>query len=428
MMRSLLLAAAVAATAAPVSWAFAPPRSSSRNNAVVNTPPYHTALQSVPNSLDTLTSGLASIARIKHGVSIDSKGISMNGPGAKFLPKIKKLYDIENSRECRVVRERITELDLVVENIIPACDNSRAMKASAGSITVPTLVVESKDEEITLEGSETILAFLDNEFKLKPIAAAEKDIANEAQDEEDVAGDLLSKADDVLSFVPGILRAGRGSKVCGAASSSLAVPRPEKPLVLYSYEGNQFCRLVREVLTELDIVYELRSAGKGSPRREELASITGGSSQCPYLIDPNTGIKMPGSKDIIKYLYKTYADFIPPSELLKSVSDVVTPLLKPVYKAIAPLQAGSSRENEFEYKSELAEAKAKIFEEIASAPVVICESVTVFSLLLSCIVQKHCLTSFPLLFRGLHQTHTLCLLFVPKQQHCWIVQGSATKK
>ena len=50
---------------------------------------------------------------------------------------------------------------------------------------------------------------------------------------------------------------------------------------------------------KLDITYELRSAGKGSPRREELAKLTGGSSQCPYLIDPNTDIQMPESKDIV---------------------------------------------------------------------------------------------------------------------------------
>ena len=301
-----------------------------------------------------------------------NSGIASNGPASKFLPTIKKLFDIENSRECRLVRERITELDLCVDQVIPACPNSSVvLEASSGSIVVPMMIVESSDgEESTLEGSDAILQFLDAEFKVKDISQG---------GEEDVAGELLSKADDVLVFVPGILRAGRGSKVCGAASSSLDVPRPQKPLVLYSYEGNQFCRLVREVLTELDIVFELRSAGKSSPRREELASITGGSSQCPFLIDPNTGINMAESKDIIEYLYKTYADFTPPSELLKSVSGVVTPLLKPVYKAIAPLQAGSSRENEFEYKSELAEAKAKIFDEIASAPVVICESVSVCS-------------------------------------------------
>lgn len=388
-MRSLLIAAAAAAL--PV-FGFNPSQVSNNIHRQ-----YATALHSVPNSFDTLTSGLASIARIKYGVSVNSNVVSSDGPASKFLPSIKKLYDVENSRKCRMVRERITELDLVVDNVIPACTNSRVQAtSSSGPITVPSMIVESNGEELTLEGSDAILRFLDDEFNVN-------DIANESQGgDEDVAGDLLNKANDVLSFVPGLLRAGRGSTVCGAASTSLAVPRPEKPLVLYSYEGNQFCRLVREVLIELDIVYELRSAGKSSPRREELASITGGSSQCPYLIDPNTGIKMPESKDIIEYLYKTYADFTPPSELLQSVSELVTPLLKPVYKAITPLQAGSSRENEFEYKSELAEAKAKIFDEIASAPVVICESISVCLVLAETVILSNFLCFHTIPTRHVH--------------------------
>jgi hypothetical protein len=81
---------------------------------------------------------------------------------------------------------------------------------------------------------------------------------------------------------------------------------------------------------------------------------------------------MAESKDIIAYLYKTYAIFTPPNELLQSASGV-TALLAPLFQAITPLQAGSYKDNEFEYKSELAEAKASVFEEIASNPVVICE-------------------------------------------------------
>jgi len=138
-------------------------------------------------------------------------------------------------------------------------------------------------------------------------------------------------------------------------------------------KGNQFCRLVREVLTELDLVYELRSAGKMSPRRNELKEITGGSSQCPFLIDPNTGVKMAESKDIISYLYKTYGMWTPPNELLQTVSGIVTPLLAPLYRIIVPLQAGSYNENEFEYRSEIAEAKADIYDEILANPVVICK-------------------------------------------------------
>ncbi|KAL9184975.1 hypothetical protein ACHAXT_002752 [Thalassiosira profunda] len=329
-------------------------------------PPSHTStqLQSVPTSLDTLTSGLASIARLPYGVTV-SGGVSSAGPAASFLPQIKELYDVENDRDCRKVRERITELDLVVERAIPSAPNSRAAGASASPVVVPTLLAEADGAAVELKGAGDILAFFDDKF------STENERGLKMADEELMLEKVKEQLLNVASYLPGILRAGRGSSVCSAASTALSPPRPEKPLILYSYEGNQFCRLVREVLTELDITYELRSAGKGSPRREELATLTGGSSQCPYLVDPNTGASMPESKDIVEYLYSKYALWTPPSELLRSASGVVTPLLAPLYKTIAPLQAGSKRENEFEYTSEIAEAKAEINDEIGSRPVVI---------------------------------------------------------
>ena len=140
---------------------------------------------------------------------------------------------------------------------------------------------------------------------------------------------------------------------------------------MYSYEGNQFCRLVREVLSELDIPYELKSAGKGSSKRAELSEITGGSAQCPFLIDPNTDTQMAESKDIIEYLYRKYAMFTPPNEILGYISSAITPLLKPVYKVLAPLQAGSSRKDKSEYDAEIVAAKAEIEKDIASNKVVI---------------------------------------------------------
>lgn len=141
--------------------------------------------------------------------------------------------------------------------------------------------------------------------------------------------------------------------------------------MIYSYEGNQFCRLVREVLSELDISYKLRSAGKGSVRREELSSISG-STQCPFLIDPNTGTQISESKEIVKYLYKNYATYTPPSRLLGTASQIViTPLLKPIYKVLAPLQAGSNREDKENYEREIASAKAEIKEEIVQNNVVV---------------------------------------------------------
>ena len=76
-------------------------------------------------------------------------------------------------------------------------------------------------------------------------------------------------------------------------------------LTLYSYDGNQFTRLVREVLVELDLPYELRSTGKGSPRRDELRVLSG-KTTAPFLVDQTAGVKMPDSADIVAYLYESY--------------------------------------------------------------------------------------------------------------------------
>ena len=100
-----------------------------------------------------------------------------------------------------------------------------------------------------------------------------------------------------------------GAVVAPATSSSSCrrADPPAEPLVLYSYDGNQFCRLVREVLAELDLPYRLRSTGKGSPRRQELLEVAGATT-APYLVDPNTGTSMGESADICAYLLRTYAD------------------------------------------------------------------------------------------------------------------------
>jgi len=107
----------------------------------------------------------------------------------------------------------------------------------------------------------------------------------------------------LTGWLPTLLRPTRG----GAVEPRAHTEPPAQPLVLYSYDGNQFCRLVREVLTELDLPYTLRSVAKGSPRREELRSLAG-KSTAPYLADPNTGAAMFESADIVDYLCRTYAD------------------------------------------------------------------------------------------------------------------------
>uniref|UniRef100_A0A7S4K7U7 GST N-terminal domain-containing protein n=1 Tax=Odontella aurita TaxID=265563 RepID=A0A7S4K7U7_9STRA len=324
---------------------------------------------SVPNSLDTLTSGLASIARLPFGVTVSDTAKRLEAGGGYDL-EIATLYDVENNRECRKVRERISELDLIVQTVVPAATQGRVFNdpsypyALPSGSEIPRLVAKNGGaSERVLVGSEAIVSYLDENF-------ADNELSGPSDSQQQQVIDTVLEA---ISFLPGLLRAGRGSEVCSAASAtaSLPVPRPTKPLILYSYEGNQFCRLVREVLTELDLPYELRSAGKSSPRRSDMTKLTGGSSQCPYLIDENADTAMFESADIIEYLYKTYALWTPPNEILESVSAIVTPLLKPIYKVLAPLQAGSNGEDTKAYNADIANTKAAIEKEISSSRVVV---------------------------------------------------------
>lgn len=332
-----------------------------------------TELFSIPDPIDTLTSGLASICRLPRGVTVRT------GYSSSDVVTIKRLYDVENSRGCRKVRELLTELDLVVDSVIPACRNSRVFTDASYEYALPkdaliprmVLVeknsVDGAEQEMTLSGADEILDFLETKYSLANGDAGAA-FTNEA----------LAVLQELGNYVASLLRLGRGSKVSPAAlmmGGDDAVRPPEKPLVLYSYEGNQFCRLVREVLTELDLVYELRSAGKGSPRRAELADVApGGSTQCPFLLDPNQDRAMAESADIVRYLYQNYARWTPPSELLQWTSDYVMSLAKPVFAIETPLQAGSykmKQNDEAGNENEIAKAQADIQATIQANPVVV---------------------------------------------------------
>ena len=86
-----------------------------------------------------------------------------------------------------------------------------------------------------------------------------------------------------------------------------AATKPAKLLKLYEFEGCPYCRLVREVLTELDLDAMIYPCPKGGKRFRPRAIKLGGKAQFPLLVDPNTGEQMYESMDIISYLFETYA-------------------------------------------------------------------------------------------------------------------------
>ena len=66
-----------------------------------------------------------------------------------------------------------------------------------------------------------------------------------------------------------------------------------------------FTKVVREVLNEKELAHLWRTTPRGSPKRQELFEAVG-HFQAPYLEDPNTGVALFESADIIAYLNETY--------------------------------------------------------------------------------------------------------------------------
>ncbi|KAK3024775.1 hypothetical protein RJ639_044936 [Escallonia herrerae] len=105
-------------------------------------------------------------------------------------------------------------------------------------------------------------------------------------------------------------------------------PRPEKPIEIYEFErlnacvafpdmychetrGNfscPFCRKVREIVAVLDLDVLFYPCPKNGPNFRPKAAQMGGKQQFPYMVDPNTGVAMYESDDIIKYLVGKYGN------------------------------------------------------------------------------------------------------------------------
>ncbi len=130
--------------------------------------------------------------------------------------------------------------------------------------------------------------------------------------------------DLTTSFATSVLRAGSGMQV-GAIGR-----RPEKTLELYEFENCPFCRKVREAFSILDLDADVRPCPKGGPGYREAVRKRGGKAQFPYLVDPNAGIEMYESDDIVRYLFDAYGDGKLPWTLavpaLRDISSVLSGL------------------------------------------------------------------------------------------------------
>jgi len=247
-------------------------------------------------TLDVLNSTLASSLRMWRGTMVRTP--------ARQPAKPLQLYEFEACPYCRLVREALTELDLDAL-IYPTPHGGKRFRPKVaelgGKRQFPFLVDPNTGE--SMYESADIIEYLYRRYGER--AAPTR---------------LLRPVEVSTSLVAGVARLQAG----GRARPSKA---PKKPLELFSFESSPYSRRVRELLSELELPYLLRSTGKagwqdlGPPglraalfpgrlvegrTRTELLERTG-KVQVPYLVDPNTGQAMFESQAIRAYLLATYA-------------------------------------------------------------------------------------------------------------------------
>ncbi|MFK8020599.1 MAG: glutathione S-transferase N-terminal domain-containing protein [Pseudomonadales bacterium] len=247
--------------------------------------------------MNTLSSMLATFVRPAVGIS--------TSPAQLKPKKTLELYDMEGCPFCRLTREALTELDISAM-IYPCPKNGERFRPKViemgGKAQFPFLVDPNTGAQM-YESVDTI-EYLFKTYGKRPVPIKWQ----------------LSALQKIGSAFASALRPASGTRV---KPSRL----PAKPLELYSFESSPFARPVRELLTEMEIPYLLHSSGRESwqdwlpPSLREKMGIElestlesrielkkrAGTVSIPYLVDPNTGVEMAESSDIISYLKTTYA-------------------------------------------------------------------------------------------------------------------------
>jgi anaphase-promoting complex subunit 7 len=253
--------------------------------------------------LEVATSGFASISRLPFGVTVQPECAAR--PAERSPKKPIVLYEFEACPFCRRVRETATQLDL--ELVVKPC---------------PKEASTHRDEAFRLGNSKNTFPFLVDENTNTAMSESE-DICKYlwfTYGEGTAFPEAIVTSTMVTGWMPTLLRAGRGMTRYANAKKTVSAFSDDAnendsgnvglpTVTLYNYEGNQFARLVREALCELEVPYILANAGKGSARRERLRLIDADAS-VPYLIDENTGVSLGESDKIVAYLFEEYGGYV----------------------------------------------------------------------------------------------------------------------
>lgn len=204
------------------------------------------------------------------------------------LPLI--LYEFEGCPFCRKVREAVSILSLEVTfRPCPAGDRTfrQEIKTNYGDkASFPYLV--DPNTGVQMFESDAIVKYL---FQIYGATG-------------DIPWTLAGDNNAVVTLTAGLGMLPRA--LLGKGSKARESNPPPTPVILWSYEGSPFCKLVRERLVELGIPHTQISCPRGSTNRQRQFEITGKPFQVPYLQDPNTRVDLFESAAIIEYLEKVY--------------------------------------------------------------------------------------------------------------------------
>jgi len=100
------------------------------------------------------------------------------------------------------------------------------------------------------------------------------------------------------SLLASTARGWRGTQAIRAA------PTPSKTLVVFDRENHPDCRLLRELLTELQLDALIQPCPIGGKR---FARRLPASAQLPCLIDADKGVRVSGLRDCMRHLLESYA-------------------------------------------------------------------------------------------------------------------------
>lgn len=149
---------------------------------------------------------------------------------------------------------------------------------------------------------------------------------------------MIRALDITTSVLTSIGRLGSGGGVAKLGA------RPEQTLEIYEFEACPFCRKVREALTILDLDARILPCPKGGERYRTALVERGGKAMFPYLVDPNTGVEMYESDDIVRYLFNQYGDGTVPLMLRMGPLTDMTSVLAGLPRGIAGSRVKPSRE------------------------------------------------------------------------------------